>query len=217
MKFFNATLIFLFLLVLSIGVVCAGDTNQYFNDNLEISDNDVISDSEKSFNDLSDDINKSSDSIALQCNYKYDIENDKNNTVIDLNNVKYLIDGNNKVIDGNNKAGFLNILNDSDVTIRNIIIKNCNASAINVYNSNLTLINVVFENNREALSGSAIYCEYSIVNVNKSTFLNNYAPNGASIYLYQSKIAIDGSLFRNDNPIQWSMIKGYDAYIEYYF
>ena len=61
LKLIKSSVIFLFLLILTMGVVCAEDANQTAQDTLELTDTqDVISDaSEKSFTDLFDAINKS--------------------------------------------------------------------------------------------------------------------------------------------------------------
>lgn len=55
------------------GVVCAEDVNQTVQDTLELSDTqDVLSNpTEKSYDDLSSEINKSEDSITLESDYKF--------------------------------------------------------------------------------------------------------------------------------------------------
>ena len=67
MKFHKISIFFLFLLIMTVGVVCAQDANQTVPDTLQLNDaQEVISDApEWSYNDLSKNINESSDSITL--------------------------------------------------------------------------------------------------------------------------------------------------------
>ncbi len=57
MKFYRISIILLFLLVFSIGTVCAEDVD---NTTLDATDGDVISDGEKTFDDLYNLVNLSS-------------------------------------------------------------------------------------------------------------------------------------------------------------
>lgn len=177
MKFYQISVIFLFLWIVSIGVVCAEDANHTAQDALEISENDIaLEDSEATYADFETKINVPSGStVELENDYKYI---DTDNTYINLNHVNLTIDGKAKSIDGNSKAGFLNITNHSDVTIKNLLVKNCNKSSLFVVNSKLTLINVTFENNYDVESGAAINASSSNVTSTDNKFLNNYAPSG---------------------------------------
>lgn len=133
-------------------------------------------DSEATYADFETKINLPSGStVELENDYKYI---DTDNTYINLNHVNLTIDGKAKSIDGNAKAGFLNITNHSDVTIKNLLVKNCNKSSLFVVNSKLTLINVTFENNYDVESGAAINASSSNVTSTDNKFLNNYAPSG---------------------------------------
>lgn len=113
---------------MSIGVVCAEDANHTAQDALEISENDIaLEDSEATYADFETKINVPSGStVELENDYKYI---DTDNTYINLNHVNLTIDGKAKSIDGNAKAGFLNITNHSDVSIKNLLVKNCNKSS----------------------------------------------------------------------------------------
>ncbi|MBE6491062.1 MAG: hypothetical protein E7Z83_09440 [Methanobrevibacter sp.] len=213
MKFYKISIIFLFLLIVSMGAVCAEDANQTAQDTLGIAENDVLSDdSQGSYAELDNLIESSTDStVELDKDYMY---MDTDNTYINLNHLNLTIDGNEKSIDGNNKAGFLKISNHSNVIIKNLFVKNCNNTAIIVGNSKLTLINVTFENNHDKESGAAVYARGSNVTSTDTKFLNNYAFYGSAIYSTLSNVTINNGLFKNDNPVVWSLIRGSGSVLE---
>jgi len=213
MKFYKISIIFLFLLIVSMGAVCAEDANQTAQDTLGIAENDVLSDdSQGSYAELDNLIESSTDStVELDKDYMY---MDTDNTYINLNHLNLTIDGNEKSIDGNNKAGFLKISNHSNVIIKNLFVKNCNNTAIIVGNSKLTLINVTFENNHDEESGAAVYARGSNVTSTDTKFLNNYAFYGSAIYSTLSNVTINNGLFKNDNPVVWSLIRGSGSALE---
>jgi len=213
MKFYKISIIFLFLFIVSIGVVCAEDANHTTQDALEISEGDVaLEASEATYTDLGDQIKAATDStVKLENDYKY---NDSDKLYINLNHLNLTIDGNEKSIDGNNKAGFLKISNHSNVIIKNLFVKNCNNTAIIVGNSKLTLINVTFENNHDKESGAAVYARGSNVTSTDTKFLNNYAFYGSAIYSTLSNVTINNGLFKNDNPVVWSLIRGSGSALE---
>ena len=144
---------------MSMGVVCAEDMNQTVQDTLELADvQDVISDdSEKSYTDLFDAINKTDDTITLESDYKYQ----------DSDKIKYIefkqdytIDGKNHVVDADGKATIFKASN-SVLTLKNLILKNTNDSAILLQSSRLITENVTFMNTNSADFGGAVYCANS--------------------------------------------------------
>ena len=206
LKFYKIGIILLFLLTLSVGVVCAEDSTQTI-DSLGLTDLDLISTGEKTFTDLENEINSSTTGkINLNQDYKFNNETD-NIKIIKINNATFEIDGNNHVIDANNQARVF-YMNNSSVTLKNIVIKNSNGSAIILSNTLLTTINVTFEDNYALLSGAAIYADQSTIESKRDTFRNNYAKYGSAIFLSSSEYSIDGAVFTNDNPIYWSLIYG---------
>ena len=243
MKFYKISIIFLFLLILSMGVVCADDSNQTAQDTLEVDEVDVLGDAEGTYTELETNLNQSTGSISLDKDYKYD-SNDGEKTYIKLSDKTLVIDGNSKTIDGNQKAGFLNLSN-SNLTIKNLKITNCSLSSIILSNSILNLKNVTFDNNFDKDAGAAIYAVSSTITSANSTysnnnainkiditagaaifsgnstltstndkFLNNYAQMGSSIYANSgSELDISNALFKNDNPVLWGMIYGNNAVI----
>ncbi|WP_458405289.1 C1 family peptidase [Methanobrevibacter sp.] len=190
MKVYKIGIIFLVLLILSMGVTCAQDLNQTDQDTLETTEDDALSLGKVTYTDLENQIKtNTNESIQLESDFKYDVEKDGNTTVIELNNKSLTIEGNNKIIDGNNHAGFLKIREGSNLTVKNLLIRNCSSSSVIVSNSVLTLINVSFENN---------YDQY----------------DGSDIYAYKSKVFIDSGSFKSDIPANWALIRGEDAYID---
>ncbi|WP_405315652.1 right-handed parallel beta-helix repeat-containing protein, partial [Methanobrevibacter sp.] len=101
----------------------------------------------------------------------------------------------------------LRLKNVSKITINNLTFKNCIQSPIDVYeNSTLILINVTFINNKDGSSGGAIYVDDSFLTVNNCSFSENYAKYGAAINSRYSAVTINKSEFRNNNPMEWSLI-----------
>ena len=76
-------------------------------------------------------------------------------------------------------------------------------------NCELTTSNVIFENNSNNDYAGAVfayrsnYCSYN------DKFIDNYAPHGAAVYSENSIVYVDNSIFMSENPIRWSLIKGF--------
>ena len=186
------------------GVVCAEDGNQTAQSSIEqpqdtlmqIDDN-LVGDSEKSYTDLSSDINNTVDSISLGSNYKYNDGEEIKSIVITKN---YTIDGNNYAINGNGKASVFKIIN-STVTINNLILRNCNNSAIIAVNSKLVLSNVTFENNFANLGGGMLLEECNAI-INDTKFISNNASSGSGICLLKCSAQINNALFENNTELK---------------
>ena len=201
-------------MIVSVGFVSAEDVNQTDVDDLQAQDADIISaGDDQSYADLNDTIFKSGSDVDLTDDYKFR-DSDKEKIVITLEKGDTLtINGNNHVIDGNNKAGAFKFINGT-VVINNITFKNCGLTPIILSNCILTTNNVIFENNKDNESAGAIYAvDKSNYISNNDKFINNYAPDGSSIYSEQSILDITNATFKNDNPIRWSIIKGSDSII----
>ena len=127
------------------------------------------------------------------------------------------IDGNNHAIDGNGKTTLFKI-EKGDVTLKNIVLRNFNDTAIILIDSKLTTLNVTFENITGADYGAAIYCtDNSAITSTNDKFIENYAPRGGSaIFGYDSVININNGTFENKNPIYWSLIYGDDSEVNVY-
>ena len=213
MKFHKISIVFLFLLIMTMGVVCAEDANQTVTDTLQLNDaQEVISDApEGSYNDLSKNINESSDSITLESDYKYkDTDTIKH---IEFTNRNFTIDGNNHVIDADGKTAIFNMTG-GNLTLKNLVLKNTNATAIELRNGILNTINVTFINTKSNDVGGAIYAFNSTYYSTNDKFTDNSAKDaGSAIFASSSRIHIKNATFTNKNPIRWSLIYGSDSLI----
>ena len=204
----------LIFLIIGISAVSAEDINQT-DDNLEISDSDVISDNApKSFSDLGKAIGESPDEgLNIVSDYEFNNATDdafKNGITLNLNPAgTYTINGNNHVIDAKNQAGIFK-LNNGTFIINNLKICNAKTSSIILNNCELRTNNVTFENNNDPEEGAAIYASQSNYYSSHDKFINNHANNGASVYAYKSIVDITNSTFTSDK-IHWSLIYGYDS------
>ena len=213
MKFHKISIFFLFLLIMTVGVVCAQDANQTVPDTLQLNDaQEVISDApEWSYNDLSKNINESSDSITLESDYKYkDTDTIKH---IEFTNRNFTIDGNNHVIDADGKTAMFKMTG-GNLTLKNLVLKNTNATAIELRNGILNTINVTFINTKSNDVGGAIYAFNSTYYSTNDKFTDNSAKDaGSAIFASSSRIHIKNATFTNKNPIRWSLIYGSDSLI----
>ncbi|WP_298522137.1 C1 family peptidase [uncultured Methanobrevibacter sp.] len=209
MKFYRISIIFLILLAFSIGAVCAEDVN---NATLDTTDSDVISAGDKTFTDLSNLINSStSATIDIKDDYKFNSEKDtQKRIIIENSKLNYTFNGNNHVIDGSGSAGLFRIVN-STVTLKNLVIKNCNSSAIVLDNTVLNTVNVTFENNTDLNSAGSILGYQSTLTSNGDKFIDNSAKYGSSIYLIRSEFDGQNDLFTSKIPVNWAMLYGSDS------
>ncbi len=118
----------------------------------------------------------------------------------------YVFEGNNHVIDGSGGAGLFKIVN-STVTLKNLVVKNCNASAIILDNSILNTINVTFENNKVLSGAGAILAKQSTFTSTEDKFIDNSGSYG-SILLVKSEFYGLNDLFTSKVPVDWAMIYG---------
>ena len=196
------------------GVVCAEDVNQTVQDTLELSDTqDVLSNStEKSYDDLSSEINKSEDSITLESDYKFKETDKIKNFEFKTN---YTINGNNHVIDADGKTIIFKV-SQSTLTLKNLILKNTNDSAIQVEKGILITENVTFLNTNAEDYGGAIYCsETSTINSTNDKFIDNTAPEAGSAIFGKdfSSIYLNNATFKSKKEIKWSMIYASGCFI----
>ncbi len=203
LKFFKISIIFLALMIFSVGFVFAEDANQTDN-SLEMTDGDVVSIGDvRTYADLTYQFkNTKADLIT---DYAFDEENDVKRINITGYDSNYPINGNNHVIDGKNSAGVFKLMN-GEFTIRDLTIKNCGESAIILNNAKLTLNNVKFIDNKDKESGAAVYSYKSTLITNNCLFENNDAPEGSAIYTDDSQLYLQKTTFRNKNPVKWSLV-----------
>ena len=197
------------------GIVCAEDANQTVQDTLELTDTqDVLSNaSEKSYDDLFSEVNESDDSITLENDYKFK-ETDKISHIVFTTN--YTINGNNHVIDADGKTSMFKVSKESTLTLKNLILKNTNDSAIILAGATLITENVTFINTNAADYGGAVYCsDKSTYNSTNDRFIDNTAPNAGSAIFAKgfSNIHINNTIFTSKKPIKWSMIYANGCFI----
>ena len=118
------------------------------------------------------------------------------------------------MLDGNGKSSLFKVIS-SNLTLRNMVIRNCNDSALLVgQGSILNTVNVTFEDNHVADNGAVVYCDGSDYYSRHDTFKNNYAElGGSAIYGDYSILSFDNSIFANQNSIYWSLIYGSNCII----
>ena len=164
-----------------------------------------------SYNDLSKNINESSDSITLESDYKYkDTDTIKH---IEFTNRNFTIDGNNHVIDADGKTAMFKMTG-GNLTLKNLVLKNTNATAIELRNGILNTINVTFINTKSNDVGGAIYAFNSTYYSTNDKFTDNSANDaGSAIFASSSRMHIKNATFTNKNPIRWSLIYGSDSLI----
>ena len=128
-----------------------------------------------------------------------EIDGCSNNDVIILNNdisqedstpiliqKSLTIDGNGHTIDAQERSGIFRIRY-ANITLKNIIFKNSKAGnfgAIEIYDSQCSIINCSFEDNQGIFDGAAISMLSGSLNLSDCTFNNNKAINrdGGAIY-----------------------------------
>ena len=201
-------------MIFSVGFVCAEDVNQTDSD-LGVTDVDVISAGDRTYADLNNDIDTTKPEANLAANYTYNPGTDtikRINISGDSSLPTYTINGNNHSIDGNKTAGVFKFTN-VNVTINDLVFKNCGESGIILVNSILTTNNVIFENNYDNSEGAAVYVFNSTFNANKNTFKDNKATLGSAIYLNGGILNLDNGSFFSKESIHWSLIYGKESII----
>ncbi len=190
----------------SVGFVGAADANQ-----TDIDDSGMLSDAEvKSYSDLTYEISQSENVLDLTDDYEFMEGDEPYVDVTQDDGHSMTINGNGHVIDGKNGAGAFRFTNGS-VYIRNLTFTNCADSPLMFRNCELITENVTFENNSNNQSAGAVFAFHSDYYSFNDRFIDNYAPDGSAILSVYSKVSVDDSLFINEEPIRWSLIKGSDS------
>nr|WP_295162693.1 C1 family peptidase [uncultured Methanobrevibacter sp.] len=209
MKIHRISIVFLFLLVMTMGVVCAEDSD--IQSTLEANSTDVsLPDTPvKSYDDLYQDIKQSKYSIGLESDYKYNTSD--THKVIEFTKQNYHIDGNGHTIDADNKTVMFKMTG-GKLKLTNLKILNANGNAITVRSGTLETNNVTFENSFGDY-GSSVLAVGSTYSSTNDKFTNNYVKDeGSAIYATQSTVEIDNGTFIN-NTAKWGMIYGDDSTI----
>ena len=120
---------------------------------------------------------------------------------IEINDDNLIIDGNGHTVDGNRKTPLLNV-NDSEVTLKNIIFKNgfseCSGGAI-INNGDLTIESCEFLDNSSDDYGGAIYNNSKLF-IKDSSFMENRADYGGAVYIDSDSILnLKSSVFKSNS------------------
>ena len=174
-------MLFILILILSIGSACAAENCTDDVISTENSQNEVYTISEASFTNMTDEIENAGTSLDLNQDYIFNNVTDKNTGIL-INKDNFILNGNGHTIDGKNQSRIFNITG-NNITINNLTFINGNMSdgdgeggAI-FSNVSITLNNVKFANN-QAKYGGAIYIE------NKSTINNAILTNNQARYYH---------------------------------
>lgn len=177
----------------------------------DINDVDLLStdSSTGNFNDLNNTISESSDELSLNQDYVYDSDSDTNFTsgvVISKNN--FTLDGKGHYIDGNNKASIFSITG-SNVTIKNIILKNAYNGTIEfTMVNNITFDNITIVNCSSQDTYAGIISQMSDLTVINSRFISNTASQTSDIKVFMGILTVYNCTFEGGNS-NWSHIYTY--------
>lgn len=141
---------------------------------------------------------------TISINIKSDITL-TDDTILEENIKSLTINGNGKTINGNDTYQFLRINTDSNITIKNIKITNCNSiNGSAIYSrGNLTITNSTLNNNYASDDGGAIYDYKGTLTITNSTLNNNRAnDDGGTIYCFGTDLIIRNSTLEN-NKAKW--------------
>lgn len=141
-------------LLISVSCVYASDIDDLNttdnNSKLSVNENNNILsyESTSTFDDLYKTMQNSDNEIELTEDYSFDEQIDVNHkNGIKINKSNLVINGNNHIIDAKNQAGIFSIINKTNITLNNIVLKNGNNSAlILLYGTKIITNNVTFIN-----------------------------------------------------------------------
>ena len=172
----------LFVAILAVSAVSAADN--VTDDVVSVDNDDKIILSQESetssFQDLSDEINKTSDGGVLNLTKDYVYKSGSTDGIV--LNKSITIDGKNHKIDGNGTSRIFTAY-DGNITLKNLVLVNGYSKVGGAISAkNITLNNVTFENNRATSQGGAVYVSTGIT-VENCVFDANSAFEGAAIYI----------------------------------
>ena len=179
------------------GAVCAADDisdeiiSNDGQDTLEIMQDDIYSDGEDSFTNLTEKIEKSGTTLDLTNDYTFNNETD-NNTGIFISKDNFALNGNGHTIDGKNISRIFSI-DANNITLSNLILITGNSDNGGAVCSErtVTLNNITFIDNYATQHGGAVgFFANAILNINNSRFIDNNAGSGSSIYVLNGNFSL---------------------------
>ncbi|WP_407412997.1 C1 family peptidase [Methanobrevibacter sp.] len=204
--------IFMLILFISVGAVCA--TDAYSEDNLSDDNQDILETTQddvlavgepKTFTDLRDDISNSTGVFDVKDNYKFNNGSD-NNTPIIIGQDNFVILGNGHTIDASGQSSIFQI-SAKNVTINNLTFINANSSRGSVFsimvNCSLTTNDVVLMNNTAENCVIAVYGTYFSNNDKFTDFTSKFTV----IRLFDDSVLnVDNAVMMNSKILQWGFI-----------
>ncbi|MCD6162073.1 MAG: right-handed parallel beta-helix repeat-containing protein [candidate division Zixibacteria bacterium] len=135
---------------------------------------------------------------------KYSTYNDTNHIYgITIDSSAIIADGEDSTIiftrhdSGANWKGIELIYADSNSILNNVHIENADSTAIKLNNSELTILNSTFENNK-GVNGGAIMASNSVLSCSLTTFISNDAEHGGAIYISEGSLSLNNNVFESD-------------------
>ena len=204
MKILNIMIVML-VLIMSVGAVCAADDisdeiiSNDSQDTLKITQDDIYSDSEYSFTNLTDEIKNADRFLELTKDYTFNNETD-NNTGIFISKDNFALNGNGHTIDGKNLSRIFSI-DANNITLSNLVLINGNSDNGGAVCSErtVTLNNITFIDNYATQHGGAVgFFANAILNINNSRFIDNNAGSGSSIYVLNGNFSLYNTEFTSN-------------------
>lgn len=136
---------------------------------------------------------------------KYSTYNDTNHIYgITIDSSAIIADGEDSTIiftrydSGANWKGIEFNYADSNSILDNVYIEYADSTAIKLNNSEITILNSTFENNK-GVNGGAIMASNSITDCSLSAFINNNANHGGAIYISEGSLNLNNNVFDSDS------------------
>ncbi|WP_407379989.1 C1 family peptidase [Methanobrevibacter sp.] len=202
----------LLILILSLGAVSATDNitddviSDIGGDIIQITDNDIYTNSSSTFTDLKNDINASGDTFELTKDYKFDSETDEHSPIF-IERGNFIIKGNGHIIDANNENAIFKITA-NNVTINNLTFINSNGRVLDVQPSaSLTTNNIVFKDNYGSLG--IIFVSGAEYTSNNDQFINLVADNYGPILFQMSSLILNNAKIISNEQLDNAFIFSY--------
>lgn len=170
---------------------------------------DMQSSEDNSFTSLNEALNNAGEEISITKDYVFDSDLDTDfSNGISIVNRTLKINGNNHTIDGLSIPPIFNLEN-SEVEIYNLTLKNSVKNSVELEYSVLTTRNVVFDGENQ--ESRAVYMTNSLYLSDGDTFINTYREYGSAIYGSDSYLGLNNATFVNERDNVWGLIYLYNC------
>ena len=201
-------------MILSLTSAYAADDNDTVVDDVQTGSStqdsmDMQSSEDNSFTSLNEELNSACEEISITRDYVYDSDLDTDfSDGISVVNRSLKINGNNHTVDGGGISKLF-ILENSEVEIYNLTLKNSVKNSVELENSVLTTRNVVFDGENQ--ESRAVYMINSLYLSDGDTFINTYREYGSAIYGSDSYLGLNNATFVNERDNVWGLIYLYNC------